>query len=450
MQPDPFMAIVLKVLVVGVLVLLNGFFVAAEFALVKVRDTQLEPLVGKGQKRARVAQELRRNLDAYLSAAQLGITLASLGLGWAGEAIFEALLQPVFDMLRIESAVSRKSVAFAFGFTLITFLHIVVGEQAPKSFAIKKPLPTSLWVALPLRWFHTLAYPFIWVLNESSLWVLRHAGIESASEADLHHSDEELRLLVADAQRRAGATTFGRELVLNALDLRQRIVREVMRPRQEIVHLDTEASIAECLEVAERTRFSRFPLAEGGHPDRTLGVVHIKDLYAMRLKARMGRDLQPCCRRLIFVPETARLDRLLQAFLERRLHFAIVVDEYGGTTGMVTLENLLEEIVGQIQDEFDQEQPLCAPAGDGVWVLSGALPAYQLAELTGEAIPSASAATTSGFVTQRLGGFPKEGDIVPLGEFLLRVEAMDGARVERLKLTRRTPTAPSAAQLADS
>ncbi len=224
--------------------------------------------------------------------------------------------------------------------------------------------------------------------------------------------------------------------MLNALDLRHRVAREVMRPRQEIVLLDTEASIAECLDVAEKTRYSRFPLCEGGDLDKTLGVVHIKDLYAMRIKARSGADLLPAARKLIYVPETARLEKLLQLFLERKLHLAIVVDEYGGTLGMVTLENILEELVGQIQDEFDQEKPLLLQRDENTWEVDGALPLHDLEELVGQNLSEEGITTTSGWVTQRLGGFPKRGDALKLGFFELRVESMEGPRVAQLKLTR--------------
>ena len=210
-----------------------------------------------------------------------------------------------------------------------------------------------------------------------------------------------------------------------------------MRPRKEIVALDTEASMAECLDLAEKTRYSRFPLCERGDLDKTLGVIHIKDLYAMRPKARKGADLFPVCRKLIYVPETARLEKLLQLFLERKLHFAIVVDEYGGTVGMATLENILEELVGQIQDEFDQEKPLLVKKDERTWEVDGALPLHELADLVGEPLKEEGVTTTSGLVTQRLGGFPNEGDTLTLGPFELRVQQMDGARVARLKLTRR-------------
>ncbi|MEO8429277.1 MAG: hemolysin family protein [Verrucomicrobiota bacterium] len=443
MNWDAVITIALKVFAVVVLVLLNGFFVAAEFALVKVRSTQLDALIAKGHRRARVARHLLNNLDAFLSAAQLGITLTTLGLGWAGEPIFEALLNPFFSWLKVDSVTAQKSIAIGVGFTVITFLHIVVGEQAPKSFAIKKSLPTTLWVAYPLRWFHAAAYPFIWVLNHSSLWLLRRIGMEPVSESELLHSDEELRLLFTTSQKRSGGTTLGRDIVLNALDLRQRIVRDVMRPRQEIVGLDTEASIAECLNIAEKTRYSRFPLCEDGDLDRTLGVVNIKDLYGMRIKAKTGRDLLPAARKIIYVPETARLEKLLQLFLERKLHLAIVVDEYGGTVGMVTLENILEELVGQIQDEFDQEKPLLIKLDGNVWEVAGNLPLHELGELIGEPLVEEGITTTSGLVTHRLGGFPKVGDVLTIGRCELRVEEMDGPRVARLKLTRLSEPKPA-------
>ncbi len=224
--------------------------------------------------------------------------------------------------------------------------------------------------------------------------------------------------------------------MLNALDLRHRVVRDVMRPRQEMVALDTGASLAECLDVAERTRFSRFPLCAEGDPDKTIGVVHLKDLFAMRFRAKHGADFIPVARKIIYVPETARLEKLLQLFLERKLHFAIVVDEYGGTVGMVTLENILEELVGQIQDEFDQEKPLLVQTGERTWDVLGSLPVRDLGELVGEALAEESITTTSGWITHRLGGFAKVGDALTLNGTELRVEEMEGMRVARVRLTR--------------
>jgi CBS domain containing-hemolysin-like protein len=437
MDLNSVIAIALKIAAVVVLVALNGFFVAAEFSLVKIRDTQLLPHIRLGRRQAKVAQLILHKLDAFLSAAQLGITLASLGLGWIGEPVFTALLQPVFGWLNIESSELRHALAFIVGFSAITFLHISAGEQAPKWLAIQKPLPTTLWISYPMLWFYRLSYPFVVVLNSFSQWLLRQVGLEPAAEGEHAHSEEELRLLFAAAQKQSGGSALGRHILLNALDLRRRTAREVMRPRQEITALDTEASIGECLELAERTRYSRFPLCEGGNLDKTLGVIHIKDLYAMRTKAGTGADLLPAARKLVYVPETARLEKLLQLFLERKLHLAIVVDEYGDTLGLVTLENILEELVGQIQDEFDQEKPLLIRTSETTWEAAGALPLHELEELVGEPLHVEGITTTSGWVTHRLGGFPKAGDMLKTVSHDLQVEEMDGMRVARLKIAKR-------------
>ncbi len=428
------MSNLVKLLGVLALVLLNGFFVAAELALVKIRDTQIETIVVGGNRRAKIVRRLLANLEATISATQFGITLASLGLGVLVEPVFAGLFGPMFDWLQVESETVRHAVAILTGFFINSFLLIVVGELVPKAMAIRKTVPVALWTAQPLAWFARLTFPFVWLLNRSAMWLLKRAGIETMGEAERSHSEEELRLLITVSHRQSGATRLGRDIVLNALDLRRRKVREVMRPRQEIVGLDTEASITECLEVVEKSRYSRFPLCEGGNLDKTLGVVHFKDLFAMRYKAVSGADLAGVARKLIYVPETARLEKLLQLFLERQLHLAVVVDEYGGTVGMVTLENILEELVGQIQDEFDQEKPLLVRTGVESWDLAGALPLHELSELVQEPLSAEGITTVSGWVTQRLGGFPKAGDALALGAYELKVEDMDGMRVAKLRL----------------
>jgi CBS domain containing-hemolysin-like protein len=447
MNWDSIMDIGWRFMAVAVLVMLNGFFVAAEFALVKVRDTQLAPLVARGRRQAKVAAYILPRLDSFLRAAQLGITLASLGLGWIGEPVFSTVLQPAFGWLNItgpEHEALRHSISFGVGFTAITFLHISAGEQAPKWMAIQKPLPTTLWVAYPLMWFHWISYPFVHLLNASSQWILRQAGLEQATEGEHVHSEDELRLLFATARGAKGETALGRAVVLNALDLRRRVAREVMRPRQEIVCLNTESSMTECLDIADRTRYSRFPLAEAGDADRMLGVVHIKDLWALRQRVRSGADLATVAKKLVYVPETARLERLLQLLLDRKLHMAIVVDEFGGTLGLLTLENILEELVGQIQDEFDQEKPMLVRSSETSWEVSGALPLHELEELVGESLQTGDLTTVNGLVTQKLGGFPKVSDTVKLGTCELRVEEMDGMRVARLRVAKKVaPAEPS-------
>jgi CBS domain containing-hemolysin-like protein len=438
-------SVALKILAVFALVLLNGFFVATEFALIRIRETQLDILVAKGWRRAKMAQHIVRNLNSYLSATQLGITMASLGLGWIGQPVFTTLLEPLLNPLGVQSEVWQHSISFAVGFSALTFLHITVGELAPKWLTIQKPLPVALGSAYPLRWFYLAFYPFNRLLNYTARWLLERIGIEPDGATDRIQSEEELRLLVALVPQ--SGTAGGRNLILNALDLRRRVAREVMRPRHEIIAFDTDAGLAECLALAEKTRYSRFPLCEGGDLDKTRGVVHIKDLYpALRDPAPVGRtaaDLLPVARPLIYVPETARLEKLLQLFLERKLHFAIVVDEYGGTIGIATLENVLEELVGQIQDEFDQEKSELTLMSENVWEVAGTLPLHELEKIIGETQLEETVATASGWMTQKLGGFPKAGDALTVGACELRVEEMDGPRVARLKITKHTvPESP--------
>ena len=425
-----------KAIAAVVIVALNAFFVAAEFALVRVRDTQLQPLAAQGSRRAALAQHIIRNIDAYLSTSQLGITLCGLGIGALVEPLFVDLLQPLFAAAGVASKELRHTLSFLVGFLISSFLLISLGEIAPKSFALRRSLPLSMVVAHPLAFVYWTFFPFIWLLNRTAQWALDKIGIGAPSEAEQVHSDEELRLMVATAQRHHGGTTLGRDIVLNALDLRRRHAREVMQPRLEIMAIDTEASLDQCVKLAEETRYSRFPLCEHGNLDRTLGVVHIKDLYAVRSGAKSAEQLRAVARPLIYVPEMARLERVLQFLLERRLHLAIVVDEFGSTVGLVTLENILEELVGQIQDEFDQEKPQAQQIDEHTWELAGNLPLHELAQRVGEPLAQPGVSSVSGWITQRLGGFPHEGDTVPVGAFVLRVEETRGARVSRLRLSR--------------
>jgi CBS domain containing-hemolysin-like protein len=435
MNWDAFILTALKILAVLALVLLNGFFVAAEFALVRIRETQLDMLVARGWRRAQMARHIVRHLNSYLSATQLGITMASLGLGWIGQPVFTTLLSPLLGLLGIESGVWLRSISFAVGFTALTFLHICVGELAPKWLTIQKPLPVALATAIPLRWFYLAFYPFNRLLNRAARRLLKQIGIEPDAVADSTQTEEELRLVLAAVPQ--GGTAAGRNLILNALDLHHRVAREVMRPRQEIVAFNTGATMAGCLALAEKTRYSRFPICEDGDLDKTRGVVHIKDLFALRDRARTAADLLPVARKLIYAPATARLENLLRLFLERRLHFAVILDEYGGTLGIVTLENVLEALVGQIQDEFDQEEMQFVRQGEHAWEVAGTLPLHELEQIIGEVHHDESVTTASGWVTQKLGGFPKAGDSLMVGNYALRVEEMDGPRVARLKIIQR-------------
>jgi CBS domain containing-hemolysin-like protein len=344
------------------------------------------------------------------------------------------LLQPVFGWMNIESVSLQHALAFVIGMSAITFLHISAGEQAPKLLAIQKPLQTTLWIAYPLLWFYRLSYPFVMLLNAASQWLLRRVGLEIVSEADRAYSEDELRLMLGSAK----SSPDQRDLVLNALDLRHRTAREVMRPRHEITAFDSTAPVAECLALAEKTRYSRFPLCADGDLDKTLGIVHIKDLYALRDKARTAADLLPVARPLIYVPETAQLDKLLRRFLDRKSHFAVVVDEFGGTVGIITLENTIEALVGQIQDEFDAEATQFVRQSDDIWEVAGILALHELEKIIGLVAHDENTTTASGWVTEKLGGFPRTGDFVNVNGFELRVEALAGPRVTKLKVSRKS------------
>lgn len=433
MNPDLLLSIAAKLGLAVVLILFNGFFVAAELALVKIREAQLDALITRGRRAAKVARALKANINSAISATQLGITLASLGLGRFVEPLVETAARPVLAWLGLGHLHWLVEVSSWAGFLGMTFALILAGEMVPKAIAIQKTEAVVLGVALPLRWFLRVAHPLIWLIDTSATWLLARFGIESWEDEGTH-SEEELRLLFRATRRDLPGGDLGREIVLNALDLRRRVAADVLRPRREITALSTTMTITECLALAEQTRYSRFPLCVEGNLDRTLGVVHFKDLFALRSQAKTGADLRSVARPLIFVPESGRLERLLQLFLERKLHCALVVDEYGGTTGLVTLENVIEELVGQIQDEFDHEKARLLRRSDEEWELEGSLPLFELAELTGETLDVPDVTTVGGWLTSRLGGFPKRGDRVPVGGYELIVEELDGLRVTRLAL----------------
>lgn len=413
------------------LVGLNGFFVAAEFALVKVRDTQLQPLDERGSRRARVARRVLKNLDAMLSATQLGITLASLGLGYYAEPFFESLLEPILESSGVHDEGLRHLVAFAFGFGVITIMHIVMGELAPKSIAIQKPMGTSLAVAQPLSLFYKLTFPAIKALNGMANLTLKAIGFKTVSEHDQQHSEEEIKLLLQSSQKSLGATALERNIVINAMELRERRARDVMKPRRAIEFFDTSATIETCVEKAKTDRYSRYPLCRNGDVDDTVGILHFKDIVTFE-GGRTAADLESIARPIIYISEFGRLSRLLKLFLEKKSHFAIVVDEYGTTIGMVTLEDVLEELVGQIQDEFDHETPLVTKRSDSEWVILGQLPLHELEDITGVELDDDEVTSTSGWITRQLGRFPQEGDRVELEGHHLEVLETDGPRAGKV------------------
>lgn len=423
-----------QISVVFALVGLNGFFVASEFAIVKVRSSQLEALEASGEKKARRAIEVTENLDAYLSATQLGITLASLALGWVGEPCVSRLIHPLLVAIGISSERILESISIGVAFAAITFLHIVLGELAPKTLAISKPVPTTVWVSVPLAAFYQLFRPAIWFLNGSANLILRKIlRISPVGEHELAHSEEELRVILAESEDARQVTPIGKEILINALDLRKRVVRDITTPRKEVVFLNTEDSFEENLKRAVESRHTRFPVCEG-HLDNAIGLVHIKDLIV-----EMGQpqsDLMRSKRDILPVPEMMPLERLLTFFLSKHAHLALVVDEYGGTVGVVTLDNVLAEIVGDIQDEFDTEIPEFKRVNADEFVVDGGLALYELKDLAGLDLESEDVSTVGGYVTHLAGNLPVVGDKVRIEPFEVTVTKADGRRVLEVRFRR--------------
>ena len=424
------MLLLAKLATVVLLVFLNGFFVVAEFALVKIRDSQIRTLVDEGVKRAGLVKQIKENLNAYLSACQVGITAASLGLGWLGEPFLARMLQPFFALAGIGSTAVIKSISFTLAFSAITFLHIVLGEQAPKILAIRRAMAAALFVSAPLRWFYAIFKPAIWFLNAASNWVLRRIiRVEPIAARELAHSEEELRLIVQESEKSAEVTPLGRELVFNALDLRDRVVRDIMTPRGEIVYFDLEDGFDANVKKAIESQHTRFPLCRE-NLDNTIGLIHIKEL--LPLMRAENPDLLKIKRDLIPVPEMMPLEKLLKLFLSKHAHLALVVDEFGGTVGLVTLENVLEELVGDIQDEFDMEKEEFRKINANEFTVDGGLGLYELNELAKLDLESADVSTIGGYVTHLLGHLPKQGEQVKIDHYLVTVSQSDGRRVNQL------------------
>ncbi|HVT45739.1 MAG TPA: hemolysin family protein [Thermoanaerobaculia bacterium] len=414
----------------------NAFFVAAEFAIVKVRPTQFSELIARGSGRARMALNLTTELDAYLSATQLGITLASLALGWIGEPAFANLILPLFERFGHFSSAIAHSISATFAFVVISFLHIVFGELAPKSLAIQKPVGTSLWVAHALHGFYLLMFPFIFVLNGVARAALRVAGMKPASDAELAHSEEELRLILAHSER-AGVLSDARlEIIEGVFEFSRRTARQIMVPRTDVVILSTRSTVEENLEVIRETRHTRYPLCEGDL-DHTIGIIHVKDLFLERLRGP-GRRLLELKRDVLFVPENTTVERLLQQFLEHRTHMAVILDEYGGASGIVSMENITEELFGQIQDEFDRERLEVEPLPDGRYRVRGD---YLIEDLRGRLrvdVGDPAEETVGGYVAARLGREVVPGDRCDLGDLMLEVVEAEGYRVRWVLVERKT------------
>ena len=397
---------VFDIFIISLFIFLNGFFVAAEFAIVKVRLTQIEPLVVKGNFRAKIAREILFHTTAYLSAAQLGITMTSLILGWIGEPLAAEMLLPIFQLIGLTQQNVIHGVSFAVAFALITALHIIVGEQAPKVLAIQKARETILMVSSPMRLFFFLFKPLITVLNTSSNGLLRFLGLQPSTDSELAHSEEELRLILANDTH---VSTTTRSIALNAMDFHQKQARHAMVPRKEIVALSIQAPIQENLAVMRKNKFSRFPVFKDTI-DNIIGIVYTKDIFKYDRHLQSDFTLNSVLRDASFLPETATLEKALTTILQKKTHMIILADEYGGTAGLITLENVLEELVGSIQDEYDRETPDVVKISEDEYIVDGSITTNDVKRLIAVDFSSTDIRSISGFVIEQLGHIPMVGE----------------------------------------
>ena len=419
---------ILLVVAALLLVLLNGFFVAAEFGLVKLRQTRVRSIAKTSGLRGRLLLTVHQHLDTYLSACQLGITLASLGLGWIGEPAFARSLQPVFHILGVVSAEIIHGVSFFFAFFVISFLHIVVGELAPKSMAIRMPEKVSLWTAPALYAFYWLMYPAIWVLNSSSNRILKLLGLDLVHGSDSHYSPEELKLILRGSHSDVKETRDEWSIMAQVLDFGGLEISDLMRPINEVAAMYKSASLEDNMSTAMRNRFSRYPYFDDD--DKTvLGMLHLKDLFLAQQAGKPLDDLSKHLRQVEFVPPTMPALELFRRFRKGAPHFAIVGHKGSKPVGFLTLDNLLSALVGQIRDEFRQNENDWTLLDDGTLIGKGSLPLYTLGMALGFDLDSDEVESIGGLIMQKLGDLPVEGQKVEFDQFDAVVKKMNGPRI---------------------
>ncbi len=418
------------------LIALNGFFVAAEFALVRVRDTRVQQLEEEGDPKAPGLRDALRDMDAYLSVCQVGITMASLALGWVGEPVVAALIRPIFEAVGLTNERLIEIIAVVLGFSLITYAHLVFGEQAPKYFSIQKAEGVALRISRPLKLSMIALRPVIWLVNTSTNFVLRPWGIRLGKDMDVH-SEEELRLMITSSVASGELEPEERDYLNNVFDFGDTVAREIMVPRPDIEALSKDTPLEKLAEAAAFGRFTRYPVYEGDL-DSVLGSVHVKDLFRAAGEQPEEFDIHPLIRECLVVPENKPIEQLLKEFQGRKLQMAIVIDEWGSVEGLITIEDVLEELVGEIQDEFDRDEATIEQLGDGIYAIDGRIPIDDVNERFGLNLQDEDFETIGGYVLGALGRSPDAGDIVEADKVALTVKAVDGSRVSMLTLRQNT------------
>lgn len=414
------------------LVLVNGFFVAVEFSLVKLRESRLNDLVKDKRPFAETASWLQRRLDASLSACQLGITMASLGLGWVGEPAVAHLIRPLLLLVGITSEIWLHGIAFFIAFTTITALHLVIGEQAPKIFALRRPETVALWGAVPLKIFYYFTYPLMAALNASTDFLLRRAGVDPTAAHQDVPSEAELRVLLQQARTHGYLSRSEHRLITAAFEFDDLVCRKVMQPRVDVLFIDVDQSSREIVELARTGSHSRYPVCRGSL-DNVLGFVHIKDLIG--ISATENFNLATIIRPSQFVPETIPISKLLRQFQSSHQHIAFVVDEYGTVEGIITLEDIIEQIVGPVEDEFDHIEPEIVPSDPGGCIVLGNVHVDRVNKALNLDLDTGMADTLSGYVMAVYGQVLSKGDRVDLPGAVAEVLEVSGNRAKKIRIT---------------
>ncbi|MDZ5474478.1 hemolysin family protein [Bacillus sp. 31A1R] len=425
----------INLFLIVLLIALTGFFVATEFAIVKVRVSRIDQLIAEGKKGAISAKKVVTQLDEYLSACQLGITVTALGLGWLGKPTVEKLLLPLLENFNINESVT-SILSFGIAFSLVTFLHVVVGELAPKTVAIQKAEAVTLLFAVPIIWFYRLMYPFIWVLNGSARVLLKIFGLKPASEHEMAHSEEELRILLSESYKSGEINKNELKYMNNIFEFDERIAKEIMVPRTEIITISVDETLDDIMNIIKTENYTRYPLVDGDK-DNILGFINVKEFLTDNLFNKTKEQniiLSPYVNPVIRVIETIPIHDLLVKMQKERTHIAILMDEYGGTSGLVTVEDIIEEIVGEIRDEFDEDEiPEIRKIKDNHYLLDAKLLVDDVNNLLGTYLSDEEVDTIGGWLlTQNFEA--KTGTEVESEGYLFKVHEMEGHQIHYIEV----------------
>lgn len=424
----------LNIFLLILLITLTAFFVASEFAMVKVRSSRIDQLIAEGNVRAQSARKVVTNLDEYLSACQLGITITALGLGWLGEPTVERILHPLFDKLELQPSLTQV-LSFIIAFSVVTFLHVVIGELAPKTFAIQKAEEITLTFSVPLIWFYKIMFPFIWALNGSARYVTGLFGLKPVSEQEIALSEEELRIILSESLKSGEINQSEYKYVNRIFEFDNRIAKEIMVPRTEIISLEEDATLSEVLEIIMNERYTRYPVT-GRDKDNILGLINVKEILTdcIRKKCEDEKPVVQYIKPIIRVIETIPIHDLLVKMQKERSHMAILFDEYGGTAGLVTAEDILEEIVGEIRDEFDADElPFVQKMGQDHYILDAKLLISETNDLLGTDLNEEEVDTLGGWIlTQKFD--LEQGDSIIQDGFEFIIKEIEGHHISYIEV----------------